>query len=93
MRRQILWSALAVAALTLMAGLVAGATIQRQLVQESEAELTAIYENAPLIMILVDEDRSVLKSNRAAIEEADRQQVEIIGQIGEIGRASWRGIW
>ncbi len=39
MRRQILWSALAVAALTLMAGLVAGATIQRQLVQESEAEL------------------------------------------------------
>ncbi len=39
MRRQILWSALAVAALTLAAGLVAGAAIQRQLVKESEAEL------------------------------------------------------
>ncbi len=39
MRRQVLWSALAVAAVTLVAGLVAGAAISRNLVRESEAEL------------------------------------------------------
>jgi CHASE1-domain containing sensor protein len=38
-RRQVLWSALAVAAVTLLAGLVAGAAIQSGLVRESEAEL------------------------------------------------------
>ncbi len=40
MRRQILWSALAVAAVTLIAGLVAGAVINHRLAAESEAELT-----------------------------------------------------
>lgn len=39
MRRQVLWSALAVAGVTLIAGLVAGAAIGRNLVRESEAEL------------------------------------------------------
>lgn len=50
--------------------------------QESEAELAAIYENAPLIMILVDEDRRVLKANQAAIEVADRRQAEVTGLRG-----------
>jgi signal transduction histidine kinase len=39
MRRQVLWSALAVAAVTLIAGLIAGAVINRRLVDRSEAEL------------------------------------------------------
>ena len=39
MRRRVLWSALAVATVTLLAGVVAGAAIQRELVRQSEAEL------------------------------------------------------
>ncbi|MCP3998329.1 MAG: HAMP domain-containing histidine kinase [bacterium] len=39
MRRQILWSALAVGAVTLVAGLIAGAVIGRNLAKENEAEL------------------------------------------------------
>lgn len=39
MRRRILWSALAVATVTLLAGVVAGAAIQREFVRRSEAEL------------------------------------------------------
>lgn len=39
MRKQVMWSALAVAAVTLLAGLVAGAAIRRELIRESESEL------------------------------------------------------
>lgn len=39
MRRQILWSVLAVAAVTLIAGLIAGAVINRRLVDERQADL------------------------------------------------------
>lgn len=39
MRRQVLWSVLAVAAVTLFAALVAGAAIRRNLIAESETEL------------------------------------------------------
>ena len=36
------------------------------LIREREVELTAIYENAPLIMLLLDEDQHVAKVNEAA---------------------------
>ncbi len=39
MRRQVLWSVLMVAAVTLVAGVAAGATIRRSLIAETEAEL------------------------------------------------------
>jgi PAS domain S-box-containing protein len=46
---------------------------------ESEAELFAIYNNAPITMILFDEDRRVLKANQIALEFTDRQYDEIEG--------------
>jgi len=60
MRRQILWSVLAVAAVTLIAGLIAGAVINRRLVDERQADLArqadatatlivaSLRENVPL---------------------------------------------
>jgi hypothetical protein len=47
--------------------------------RESEAELFAIYTYAPITMILVDEDRRVLKANQLALEFAGRQYDEIVG--------------
>jgi PAS domain S-box-containing protein len=35
-------------------------------IKEHEEELTTLYENAPLIMVLVDEERRVLKANKFA---------------------------
>ncbi len=46
---------------------------------ESNTELKVIFENAPILMILVDKDRKVLKANRSALKIADRSQDEIIG--------------
>ncbi len=47
--------------------------------QESEAELFAIYNDAPITMILFDEDRRVQKANQLALESTDRQYDEIVG--------------
>lgn len=49
---------------------------------KSEAELSAIYNNAPIIMILIDEDRRLLKANRAALELADRDLEQAVGLRG-----------
>jgi PAS domain S-box-containing protein len=48
-------------------------------VREQEAELSAIYENAPLIMLLVDSDRIIRKANRFAQSFADAVGDELIG--------------
>lgn len=47
-----------------------------------EQELAAIYENAPIIMILVDEERRVHKVNRAGVECAGRPPEKMIGLRG-----------
>ncbi|MBW1868034.1 MAG: response regulator [Deltaproteobacteria bacterium] len=50
--------------------------------KESEAELFAIYNDAPITMILVDEDRRVLKANQLALDFTERQYDEIVGLRG-----------
>ena len=44
-----------------------------------ERELSAIYENAPIMMLLVDEERRVRKANRAALDSAERGGDEMMG--------------
>jgi PAS domain S-box-containing protein len=46
--------------------------------KESQRKLRAVFENAPVAMILVDQERRVQKANRAAIEFADRPVEEMI---------------
>ena len=50
--------------------------------RDSEAELFTIYNNSPIIMFLVDEDRRVLKANQLALESTNRQYDEIVGLRG-----------
>ncbi|MDJ0924958.1 MAG: HAMP domain-containing sensor histidine kinase [Acidimicrobiia bacterium] len=78
MRRQVLWSALAVAAVTLTAGLVAGAAIQRELVRESEAELLRQAEaTARLIQTAI----------RDAVPASDRNETLTVARTLEIARS------
>lgn len=53
-----------------------------QRLKQSELELSIIYEHAPVVMILVDEDRRVVKYNRAATEFTRRTENEVIGLRG-----------
>jgi PAS domain S-box-containing protein len=57
-------------------------TRAEQELKEREAELFAIYENAPLIMMLLDSDRKVRKANVAATLFSGRQASELIGLSG-----------
>jgi len=67
MRRQVLWSALAVAAVTLLAGLVAGAAIRGNLVAESESELLRQAEaTATLVTATLREGLSTDQQANAA---------------------------
>jgi PAS domain S-box-containing protein len=50
--------------------------------RESQRELGAIFDNAPVAMILVDRERRVQKANRAAIEFSTRPAEEVIGLRG-----------
>ncbi len=50
--------------------------------QESEEELAAIYENAPAIMVLVDEERRIRKANSSAEEFSNLSVDEMIGKRG-----------
>jgi len=53
-------------------------------VREQEEELDAIYENAPLIMMLVDKERRICKINRSGEAFAHSLRDRIIGfRIGE----------
>jgi signal transduction histidine kinase/DNA-binding response OmpR family regulator len=51
-------------------------------IKERENQLTTIYENAPLIMMLVDGDRRVCKANRLAEEFAGAGAADLIGRRG-----------
>lgn len=53
-----------------------------QELRAQEEELGAIYENAPLIMMLVDSDRRVRKANAAAATFADRPSSGMEGLRG-----------
>jgi len=50
--------------------------------RDSQAELAAIFENAPLMMLIVDHERRVQRVNGAAIHFADRPAEEMIGRRG-----------
>lgn len=50
--------------------------------QTSQAELSIIYEHAPIIMCLLDEDRRIVRLNRAAAAFAGRPAEEVIGLRG-----------
>ena len=78
MRRRILWSALAVAAVTLMAGVVAGAAIQRELVRRSEAELLRQAEATATLVEM---------SMRDAVRPAQREESVPVGRTLEIAKS------
>jgi len=46
------------------------------------SELSAIYKNAPVAMMLVDSERKILKANGAAAKFAVRSPEEMIGMVG-----------
>ena len=50
--------------------------------RRSESELSAIYENAPLVMMLVDRERRIVKLNASALSMARRSAEEAIGLRG-----------
>jgi PAS domain S-box-containing protein len=50
--------------------------------RESRAELAAIFDSTPTLMILVDQERRVRKINRAAMETANRPAEEMLGRRG-----------
>ena len=56
-------------------------------VRDREAQLATIYDNAPLIMMLVDAERRVRKANKMAEECAGAGEADLIGRRG--GEA-WR---
>ncbi len=49
--------------------------------KKSEAELNAIYNNAPLIMMLVNSKREVVKMNTAALAMSKNSRTELIGSL------------
>jgi signal transduction histidine kinase len=53
-----------------------------QALRESEAELSAVFDNVPVVMILVDRERRVRKANRGTLEFTGRPAEEIIGLRG-----------
>ena len=50
--------------------------------KEQEDQLAKIYENAPLIMVLVDRERRVRKMNKLAEQFAGKEASELIGKYG-----------
>jgi len=79
-RRQVLWSALAVAAVTLIAGLVAGAAIQRGLIRESEAELLRQAEATANLIVASVKDSLPTSDNTNSLSVA--RTLEIARRIG-----------
>ncbi|MFH1058409.1 MAG: PAS domain S-box protein [Pseudomonadota bacterium] len=68
-----------------LVGTVADVTERRQAEEAlriSEAELGAIYDNAPIIMILLDEGRRLVKANRAALELGGWREDQAMGLLG-----------
>lgn len=56
--------------------------LSNQELSESKAELTAIYENAPLIMMLVDRERKVRKANGYVGDFVGSPVEELLGKRG-----------
>ncbi|MDY6836203.1 MAG: PAS domain S-box protein [Chloroflexota bacterium] len=56
--------------------------IAERALRASESELSAIYHNAPITMLLVDTDRRIRKANVMTIETLDRNSEEIVGLRG-----------
>ncbi len=50
--------------------------------EQNKRELEAIYDSAPLVMILLDEDRRIRKANRAAVQGTAIPADDIIGLRG-----------
>ncbi|MEA2001989.1 MAG: HAMP domain-containing sensor histidine kinase [Actinomycetota bacterium] len=80
MRRQVLWSALAVAAVTLLAGLVAGAAIQRGLISQSEAELLRQAEATANLIVASVKDSLPTSDNSDSLSVA--RTLEIARRVG-----------
>ena len=53
---------------------------ERDATKDREEELAAIYENAPLVMLLVDRDRRIEKANRQAEVFAGASLTDLFGQ-------------
>ena len=51
-----------------------------QVIRDHEEELTAIYDNVPLVMLLVDGERRVCKANKFAGQFAGASPADLIGQ-------------
>jgi PAS domain S-box-containing protein len=58
---------------------ITGRKKAEQSLREREEELTSIYENAPILMLLVDEERRVLKANRSVLEFTGSGLAELSG--------------
>jgi PAS domain S-box-containing protein len=52
------------------------------LLRHNKAELAAVYENTPMLIILVDRERRVLRVNGVAVEFAGRPAEEMLGLRG-----------
>lgn len=50
--------------------------------EESEQLLDAIFKSLPLILLLIDEDRKVIKINKTGLEAADKSENEALGLRG-----------
>ena len=55
---------------------------KRAPINQAEMELAAIYDNAPLVMFIVNAERRVVKANRAALQLAGLSEEEAIGRLG-----------
>ena len=49
-------------------------------VRDQEAELAAIYENAPIIMLLVDREQKLVKVNKQAVSFVGTRAMEMLGR-------------
>ena len=53
-----------------------------EVLRESQVELSAIFNLAPIVMIIVDQEYQVRKANRTAVEFAGRSEAEMVGLRG-----------
>ncbi|MBN1814181.1 MAG: PAS domain-containing protein [Anaerolineae bacterium] len=60
----------------------AACRVAEEALQDSQNEFFTVFDNAPVVMILVDQERRVRKVNRAAIEFSNRPAEEMIGLRG-----------
>jgi PAS domain S-box-containing protein len=56
--------------------------LAERILRDNEQALEAIYNNAPVVMMLVDDQMRVCKVNRFAIEFANRSAEEMAGLLG-----------